>query len=442
MKAKYIIAMLLPLALTTIVSCTRDEDDLFEKSAAERAREAITNANEALVAAENGWEFLYFCNPDTRGYNLLVRLYADGHVTFTAKNALTTNNQMQTDGNSTWTLISDYGPLLSFDTYNEVFHAWSDPQNDGDGYLGDYEFLILNTTAEQIRLKGKKHSAYSVLNRLPDDLSWEDYYAQVEALEANLFGNDNFLELHQGGNVKSLFEGSTGIFTMGEQGQLPTEEVPPTFPLITTRTGIQLMQGFDGYEDHKTFELNAERDRLQYSADEYITPGDLSVYVQNYLTLMGNQWNISTETTNPTSEAAVAAVLEQLRALSSNARRNASVRGLTFRYDASTEGYIVEMRYTLESRTQERTPVKFNFNVTAENGALTLAYVGPADNNAQIMLGNAPAIEQLVQTLNGTYSLAATVIPLNPTQGTTLTSTADANLWFTMTGTTSSTTGL
>lgn len=430
MKTKYIAIAV--LALTTLVSCNRDEDSLFEKSAAQRAQEAITNASEALTAADNGWEFVYFCNTETRGYNLLVRLYKDGHVKFTAKNALTTNNQMKTDSASAWTLISDYGPLLSFNTYNEVFHIWSDPQNDGDGYLGDYEFLILNTTAERIKLKGKKHSGYSVLNRLPSDLSWVDYYAQVEAMDAKLFGNGNIFELHQGGNVYSLYNGAEGIFQLADQGQLPNAEDPEIYPVATTRNGIQLMKGFKGNKDNKTFTLNDGR--LEFSTDEYLCIGNLANYADTYVRVLGNQWNIATSETNANTAAAVATVLGQLKALSTAAQKNASVKGLTLAYDADVAKYIVSFRYTKDKKTKEQTPLRYVFNVSVEGNALTLAYAEPADNNATMILDKVPGIVPLMQTLNGTYTIDATAEPINPTLGSKMISTTNADVWFTMTG--------
>ena len=147
------------LAAVVLMGCNRDEKSLFDKSAAERAEEAITNGNNYLVTAEHGWEMLYFANTESRGYHMLITFKKNGQAIITAKNTLTTKDKIVTDTESTWELISDYGPVLSFNTYNTVLHAWSDPQNDGDGYLGDYEFLILSSSADEIQLKGKKHSA-------------------------------------------------------------------------------------------------------------------------------------------------------------------------------------------------------------------------------------------------------------------------------------------
>ena len=154
MKAKYIV---LVIALAGVFcACNRDEKDLFDEQAAIRAQKALENAYDILTAPANGWEMLYFANPESAGYNVIVTFNENGSVTATAKNKATTANKIQTDSSSTWGVISDYGPILTFDTYNKVLHAWADPQDDGDGLLGDYEFLILHADANYVKLKGKK----------------------------------------------------------------------------------------------------------------------------------------------------------------------------------------------------------------------------------------------------------------------------------------------
>ena len=116
-----------------------------------------------MIAPANGWEMAYFPNleADAKGYNMVLKFNKNGNVSVTAKNNTTTGNKMMTDTASTWSVISDYGPLLTFDTYNDVFHAFSDPREDGAGMLGDYEFLILKATPELV-LKSTAHIACCV----------------------------------------------------------------------------------------------------------------------------------------------------------------------------------------------------------------------------------------------------------------------------------------
>lgn len=177
MKAKYIV---LVLALASVFSaCNRDEKNLFDDQAAVRAQKALDNAFDILTAPANGWEMLYFPNTYSAGYSVIVKFNANGKVLAATRNPQTTKGVYKTDDNSTWKVISDYGPILTFDTYNNILHAWADPQSDGDGYLGDYEFLILHADANYVKLKGKKHGAYCILYPLAPGKDWVEYFNEV-----------------------------------------------------------------------------------------------------------------------------------------------------------------------------------------------------------------------------------------------------------------------
>ena len=96
MKAKYL--LLIGLFAATMVACSRDEESLFDKSAAERAQEAIENAFDVLTSAENGWEVAYFPNLETssKGYNMVWKFNKNGKVSATAKNSTTTMSEKLT----------------------------------------------------------------------------------------------------------------------------------------------------------------------------------------------------------------------------------------------------------------------------------------------------------------------------------------------------------
>ena len=174
MKTKYI---LLGIVLACVFSaCNRDEKSLFEKSAAERAVAALDNAQNVFVSPKNGWEMLYFPNPESSGENILVTFGTNGKVEATTKSAAATNNRLVSDS-STWEVMNDYGPILTFNTYNKVLHAWADPGQDGDGLLGDYEFLILQADADYVKLKGKGNFSIKQALKIKDvlRLTWDEF---------------------------------------------------------------------------------------------------------------------------------------------------------------------------------------------------------------------------------------------------------------------------
>ena len=243
MKTKYI--LLIGLFAATMVACSRDEKSLFEDSAAVRAQKAIDNACDVLTSQEAGWEMAYFPNLEntSKGYNMVLKFKKDGSVSVTAKNSATTMNKLMTDSVSTWQVKSDYGPILTFDTYNKVLHAWADPGSDGAGKLGDYEFLILKATPEVVLLKGKKHSAYSVLRPMknPDVVA---YFTACENMSKKLFGNINIVTLHQGNEKMYLYKGAEGQFMSAVYGSALDEAAATLHPVCSTEDGIIVSTGF------------------------------------------------------------------------------------------------------------------------------------------------------------------------------------------------------
>ena len=94
MKAKYIV--MIGLFAASFAACSRDEESLFDKPAAQRAQEAVTSAFDVLSSNEAGWEMAYFPNleADAKGYNMVLKFNKNGNVSVTAKNSATTKDKI------------------------------------------------------------------------------------------------------------------------------------------------------------------------------------------------------------------------------------------------------------------------------------------------------------------------------------------------------------
>ena len=58
---------------------------------------------------------------------------------------------------SSYDVISDRGPVITFNTYNMIMHYLASPSmSNVEGEQGDYEFVITKTTQDSIYVKGKK----------------------------------------------------------------------------------------------------------------------------------------------------------------------------------------------------------------------------------------------------------------------------------------------
>ena len=120
MNKIFSIALLCSAALS-FTACVNEEDDLFDKTAAERLNEASALYSERLTASPNGWAVqLYPTTQDEapygNGYLLLFRFHKDKSVDASMNNDLSNGKYLA--ATSSWDVITDNGPVLSFNTYN------------------------------------------------------------------------------------------------------------------------------------------------------------------------------------------------------------------------------------------------------------------------------------------------------------------------------------
>ena len=194
---KKILYLILLLPFFSLQSCIEDEKDIFDTSAAERIAAAMKEYRATIAAAENGWLLAYYPekNHSIGGYNMIAKFTADGNVTLCSEVA-TTHYEMGDTVSSEYDIISDMGPVLTFNTYNEIIHYFTEPKGsqDVDGMCGDYEFVFMEVTPSKIVLKGKKYGNKLVMTRLDGPLNAKEYFQEVlVAEEASSYGNYNFL---------------------------------------------------------------------------------------------------------------------------------------------------------------------------------------------------------------------------------------------------------
>ena len=409
MKAKYLFIGLAVVSL--LCACNRDEKNLFEQSAAERAQYTLDNAQNVLVQQE-AWEMLYFANRETRGYNIVLKFYEDGKVVASAQNSLTTKNELVTDS-STWVVRNDYGPIISFDTYNDVLHAWADPQLDGDGYLGDYEFLILEVSSERMILKGKKHSAYTILRPMPK-MEVADYFKTCNAQLANYFGNNAIMTLYQGGNTYYLHNGVTGIFTLTEVGKPVPEVDPVIYPLCPTLDGFIVCYAFNSTEymdrgvamEH-LYTLSGNR--FVGEQGSIIGSGDLNTLFMTYFS-NNKGWKADLTTSTGTFKDAVTAFNEALIAQSKDSKAKLTSVAITYSGTELIGNYVLRIKYEYKKDgkgTKQSLTLDYVIKVNSKDGKIVLTYVEPADDLAANWYAKLPALVDLINSVMDSFTLSA-----------------------------------
>ena len=411
MKAKYL--LLIGLFAATMVACSRDEESLFDKSAAERAQEAIETAFDVLTSNETGWEVAYFPNLEasSKGYNMVWKFNANGKVSATAKNSTTTMNKMMTDSASTWAVKSDYGPILTFDTYNKVIHAFSDPQENGAGLLGDYEFLILKATPEVVILKGKKHSAYSVMRPMKTT-NLEAYFAACAKMQSYLFGNNNVATLNQGEEKMYLYNGAAGQFQSAAYGSPLVAEAATYHPVCSTEDGIIVSTGF-GEELHEhIFLYDSVKGELVGEAGSVMNAGNLNVLFSSYFTDNAYGWVIDTVGID-----SVAPFLAQINAIAND--KASKIKQMGFGYKQSLNmyegGYFVQVQvgYKQNGKGKEQViNLVWTVDLEMNENGMTVSNLAmwdekPEDGKegtTERWVKAAPAVQGVVDALLGSFT--------------------------------------
>ena len=181
------IHILLGIAIMGLLtSCLKDQEDLFDKPSAQRAEEAIAADYKVLAGAEHGWLMKYYPSPyrSYGGYNVFLKFTADGKVTCASD-----IEDPSATAESNYKIVQSAGIVLSFDTFNDIFHLFSTPDPilgaAGEGWAGDYDFEFISVAADKIVLKGKKTGNYATMVPWKDD-NWADYLTAVSAVEEDM----------------------------------------------------------------------------------------------------------------------------------------------------------------------------------------------------------------------------------------------------------------
>ena len=217
----------------SLQSCLHDDDEIFDKPAAERINEAVANIKEVLTSSQEGWVMHYYVGREYAygGLNLAMK-FTDGKVQMyneTAKNS---------DGSyksvvSTYKITRDQGPVLAFDTYNDLLHVYGDPAGSGptevDGWEADYEFVIMNISEDQntITLQGKKFNNTIVLERLNRPIA---EYLDAATKMAESLTNAGILAYTVGDKKAKFYPGSSeySVKYVDDNGEVASLTVPYT----------------------------------------------------------------------------------------------------------------------------------------------------------------------------------------------------------------------
>ena len=449
---KKIISLTLLLAAGIgFTACVNEEDDLFDKTAAERLNEASALYSSRLMAQPNGWAMqLYPTNdneaPYGSGYLVLCRFNKDHSVVVSMKNQFT-DNVYRTD-TSLWEVITDNGPVLSFNSHNDCLHAFTDPEDilwtgnpdepnneTGTGVGGDYEFIIVDAPedASYMMLKGKKRGTYNLFTPVEEGVEYESYLADVETFMKTMFPSSNptFDVLHTPtGDFKmtGIDDGIPNIFPY--DGDEIIDESFNAF-LITKRGDDYYLRLRDSFKIENGEEEASEQEFMYHpdqdlfigtGDDRFIIDGDEpNRFFRQALIDETRQWRW-------TAKSEMSAAYGDLMTRLSEAFKS---KKLTYdrnilKYNTSKDKVVMTVSYKRNTSTISLDYI-FGYSFD-ESNKLTLTYEGPNDKAAETMLTQIPEIQTIVDAMNGQLNVKPSGTRFN--LNTLRIETKDSNLWF------------
>lgn len=187
---KYYLFIIGLICCTLLQSCYKEEDNLFSQSSSERVTEEVKKYTSLLESSSKGWLLQYYPGGASKtygGYNMLVK-FEKGKATLSTDVAVSDDVPAWTDVTSLYNVNAEQGAVLSFDTYNPVIHFFTEPISSDmmNGYEGDFEFVIMSATDNDIVLQGKKYKTIMHLTRLGDDFDKASFAKSIESMTSSI----------------------------------------------------------------------------------------------------------------------------------------------------------------------------------------------------------------------------------------------------------------
>ena len=233
MKNKITKYILLAFICLGLQACLFQEDDLFEKSSANRASENVAELQELLVNVPNGWKMEYYPGTDYSmgGITLLCRF--DGNNVTLMSEVGSVKTASGKEASSLYKVTSEESTVLTFDSFNEFIHCFSEPIMGMNTNLeGDYEFVYMGQEDNKVILQGRRYHDTMVMTPLTQGVNWKDYIGQLNLIEREAFLKTYSLMV--GGQEVGNAVRTSHLFSLTVEGQTSS-----SVPFIYTPEGIR-----------------------------------------------------------------------------------------------------------------------------------------------------------------------------------------------------------
>lgn len=406
----YIIIFLFSLCFQ---ACVEDEKDIFDKPSTERLSEALKKYQETLTGVPNGWIMEYYPKGDCAygGYSILL--------SFTEEEVVMCSETNPSPVSSLYSLKGDTGPVISFDTYNEIFHFFSDPQVpglEGLGYEGDYEFVIMGQEKDELILEGKKTGNIMRMKPLPADQSWEEILASIRHIiqvTTPAAGFSYTMEL----DGKPVLIERKGRALLPETGGRTLEldyvngndTLTLNVPFIYTTTGIKFYQAVNiAGKEIQFFNWSEIERNLQ------CTDNNVDAWISTIPMPLNKKYAYSTSNWYLTLKVISYPFLTlwQNANQTLNDQQGLSLYKIFLSYDAEFEGQFLEVDLTDGQSIYACLLLMYVKPVKWTENEIDISFSGLVDDNGNAFYNSGG--KEIVEMMSGRYTLTGTPVD-NPT---------------------------
>jgi len=345
---KFFYILALGLSVVPASLKTNEVDDLFDESPAVRLDNALKSYTEFFQKDGGKWLMQYFANGDEEGICFVMTFKSDGSVKISSRNVFYDPNGMETifrQDESLWQVVSDYGPVLSFNTYNNAFHEFSSPQSDGTGHGGDYEFIIINAEDNTAKLRGKKTGIDIIMTRLDNNVDDEAYFADIYSAWSQFSENYPYIIMTSASGLKYICQGhSNMIWDFYPETGNPIDNIEHMNAVVTA-TGLRFMEPLDFMTEYEPDQVAAQNFERQPDGSYLcVEDGKTRISAPN-LAYVFMQFNTVRSIPDADMTGDFATVFEQMKTETANNTNFKQIKLFQFKYNKTVEAEDGSKRY-------------------------------------------------------------------------------------------------
>lgn len=260
MKQRLFTYILLAFTCLGLQSCLFQEEDVFEGSSAVRATAAVTEVQELLQNAPNGWKLEYYVGADYAlgGTTILMR-FDDKNVGMAAEYG-PDGYKPGTVVESLYQVTAEQTTMITFDTYNSLLHTYSAPLDINMNLEGDYEFIVMDASEDKIVLQGKRYGNIMEMFPVPKDIPWRIMLDDIRVIEQD--ANERAYRLEKNGELRKFFMRGNGTFATFSVSDAAMTAAG-TLSYIYTEKGLRFCTAYDmNGESIQNFEWDKKKHRF------------------------------------------------------------------------------------------------------------------------------------------------------------------------------------